>query len=111
MVQNSLSFSRDLPKKPSCEIISKSVHRFSRSRLKLFSTYSPGSHFVQQRGTVYAIFIDRNLPVKIFQNLSTDLAEEVIKSFFLFIALVAILFNGAEPSEYFWERISQGTFL
>ena len=45
-------FSRELPKEPSCEIISKSVHRFSRSQLKLFSTYSPGGHFVQQSGTV-----------------------------------------------------------
>ena len=35
------------------QIISKSVHRFSRrSSLKLFSIYSPGGHFVQQRGTV-----------------------------------------------------------
>ena len=34
-----------------------------------------------------------NIPVKLFQNLSTDLAEEVFKSVFLFIALVAILFN------------------
>ena len=34
------------------QIISKSVHRFSRSRLKLFSIYSPGGHFVQQSGTV-----------------------------------------------------------
>ena len=50
MAQNSLSnFSRDLPKEPFCEIISKSA---------------------------------------------TDLAEVVS---FLFIALVAILFNGAEP--------------
>ena len=40
--------SRELPKEPSCEIISKSVHRFSRSRLKLFSIYSPGGYFVQQ---------------------------------------------------------------
>ena len=49
MAQNSLSnFSRELPKELSCEIISKSVHRFSRrSYLKLFSTYSPGGHFVQ----------------------------------------------------------------
>ena len=41
------------------QIISKSVHRFSRSRLKLFSVYmySPGGHFVQQSGTV------RNIPV------------------------------------------------
>ena len=57
MAQNSLSnFSRELPKEPSCEIIS---------------------------------------------NLSTDLAEEVVKSFFLFIALAAILFNRAEPFEHF----------
>ena len=34
------------------QIISKSVHRFSRrSRLKLFSIYGPGGHFVQQSGT------------------------------------------------------------
>ena len=57
MAQNSLSnFSGELPKEPSYEIISKSVHGFSRSRLKLY----------------------------------------------LFIALVAILFNGAEPFEQFW---------
>ena len=35
------------------QIISKSVQRFSRrSRLKIFSIYSPGGHFVQQSGTV-----------------------------------------------------------
>ena len=34
------------------QIISKSVHRFSRGPLKLFSIYSPGGHFVQQSGTV-----------------------------------------------------------
>ena len=34
------------------QIISKSVHRFGRSRLKLFSIYSPGGHFVQQSGMV-----------------------------------------------------------
>ena len=68
MAQNSLSnFGRELPKEPSCEIISKSVNPFSRrSRLKLF---------------------------------------------FLFIALVAILFNGAEPFEQFWLSGSQETFL
>ena len=43
----------------------------------------------------------RNIPVKLFQKLSTDLAEEVVKSLFLFIALVAILFNVAEPFEQF----------
>ena len=44
----------------------------------------------------------RNIPVKLFQNLSTDLAEEVVKSIFLFIALAAILFNVAEFFEQFW---------
>ena len=33
--------------------------------------------------------------MKLFQNLSADLAEEVVKSIFLFIALAAILFNVA----------------
>ena len=42
----------------------------------------------------------RNIPVKLFQNLSTDLAEEVIKSLFLFIALAAILFNIVERFEH-----------
>ena len=44
----------------------------------------------------------RNIPVKSFQNLSTDVAEEVVKSIFLFIALAAILFNVAEFFEQFW---------
>ena len=39
--------------------------------------------------------------MKLFQNLSTDLAEEVVKSLFLFIALAAILFNIAESFEQF----------
>ena len=43
----------------------------------------------------------RNIPVKLFQNVSTDLVEEVVKSIFLFIALVAILFNVAELFEQF----------
>ena len=42
-----------------------------------------------------------NIPVKLFQNLSTDLAEEVVKSIFLFIALAAILFYVVE----FFEQI------
>ena len=44
----------------------------------------------------------RNIPVKLFQNLFTNLAEEVVKSLFLFIALAAILFNVAELFEQFW---------
>ena len=43
----------------------------------------------------------RNIPMKLFQNLSMDLAKEVVKSLFLFIALVAILFNIAESFEQF----------
>ena len=60
MAQNSLSnFSRELPKEPSREIISKSVHRFSRrNRLKLVSIYSPGGHLVQWNGTIKAILVD-----------------------------------------------------
>ena len=39
--------------------------------------------------------------MKLFQNLYTGLAEEVVKNFFLFIALAAILFNRAERFEKF----------
>ena len=49
--------------------------------------------------------------MKLFQKLSTDLAEEVIKSLFLFIAMAAILFNVAESFEQFWLRVTQETFL
>ena len=84
MAENSLSnFSRELPKEPSREIISKSVHRFSISCLKLFSIFSSGGHRVQRSGTVLAILVDSQvwiITVKLFQNLYTGLAEEVIKS-------------------------------
>ena len=43
----------------------------------------------------------RNIPVKLFQNLATSLAEDVVKSLFLFIALAAIFFNIAESIEHF----------
>ena len=49
--------------------------------------------------------------MKLFQNLSTDLPEEVVKSLFLFIAVAAILFNVAELFEQFWKRVTQETFL
>ena len=52
----------------------------------------------------------RNIPVKLFQSLSTELAE-VVKSLFLSIALVAILFNVAESFEQIWKRVTQETFL
>ena len=49
--------------------------------------------------------------MKLFQNLSTDLAEEVVKSLFLFIALAAILFNVAESFDQFWRRVTKETVL
>ena len=72
---------------------------------KGFSIFSSGCHLVQWSETVWAILVDshlRNIPVKLFQNLFTYLAEEVVKSLFLFIALAAILFNVAESFEQFW---------
>ena len=93
------------PTEHSCIIISKLMHWLrSRSRLKVFLFFSSGGHLVQRSGTVRAILVDshiRNIPVKLFQNLSTDSAEEVVKTF-LFIALVAILSNVAEWLEQFW---------
>ena len=49
--------------------------------------------------------------MKLFQNLSTDLAEEVFKLLFLFIAMAVILFNVALLFEQFWYRVTQETFL
>ena len=72
---------------------------------KGFSIFSSGGHLVQWSGTLCAILVDshlRNIPVKLVQNLSTHLAEEVVKSIFLFKALAAILFKVAESFEQFW---------
>ena len=49
--------------------------------------------------------------MKLFQNLSNDLAEEVVKCLFLFLALAAILFNVADLFEQFWSRVTKETFL
>ena len=71
----------------------------------LVSIYSSGGHFVQCSGTIWANLVEgkpRNISVKLLQNLSTDLAEEVVKSLFLFIALAVILFNVAVLFEQFW---------
>ena len=70
-----------------------------------FSNFSYSSHLVQRSTTVWAILVDshlRNSPVELFQNLSTDFAEEVVKSLFLFMAQADILFNVAERFEQFW---------
>ena len=98
-------FGRGSTKKHSSIIISKSIFFFQEKKsFKGFSIFSSSGHLVQRSRTVWAILVDshlRNIPVKFFKNLSTDLAEEVIRGFFLFIALAAILFNIAESFEQF----------
>ena len=76
-----------------------------RSRLKVFLFSALVAILFNGAEQFWAILVDshlRNIPVKLFQNLSIDIAEEVVKILFLFIALVAILFNVAELFEQFW---------
>ena len=86
-------------------IISKSMHWLRRrSRLKVFLFLALVA-ILFNRAERFEQLVDshlRNIPVKLFKNLLTDLAEEVVKSLFLFIALAAILFNVAETFEQFW---------
>ena len=86
------------------QIISKSVHRFSRrSRLKLFSIYSHGAilfnrverfeHFCRQSPKEHScIIISKSMH---------RLRRRSHMKVFLFLALVAILFNGTEQFEQF----------
>ena len=69
------------------QIILKSVHRFSRSRLKLFSIYNPGHHFVHSCIIISKSmhWLRRRSPLKVF----------------VFLSPAAILFNGAEQFEQF----------
>ena len=102
------NFGRRLAKEHFCEIISKSVHWFSRgSCLQLFSIYSPGGHFVQQSKTVRASLVSshlRNILVYFFKLDELVKEEKSFEGFsifrlysiFLFLALVAILFNRAK---------------
>ena len=58
-----------------------SVHQFSRSRLKLFFYLKPWRPFCSTERNGLNNFgrdYPRNIPVKLFQNLSTGLTEEVI---------------------------------
>ena len=51
-----------------------------KKSFKGFSILSSGGHLVQRRGKVWAILLEgypRKIPVKLFQCLSIDLAEEV----------------------------------
>ena len=75
-----------------------------RSRLKAFLFLALAAILFNGAERFEQFFVDShlsNIPAKLFQNLLTDLAEEVVKSIFLFIALAAILFNVAE----FFEQI------
>ena len=71
---------------PSCKIISKIDALVKEEKsFKGFSIFSSGGHLAQRSRTVLAILVDshlRNIPVKLFQNLSTDLAEKVVKAYF-----------------------------
>ena len=95
------NFGRGSPKGPSCKIISKSMHLLRRrSRLKVFLLLALAAILFNR-----AILVDShlwNISVKLFQNLSTGVAEAVVKSLFLFKALATILFNVAELFEQFW---------
>ena len=100
------NFGGQSPKEHSCIIISKSMHWLRRrSHLKVFLFLALVAILFNGADWFEKKLLDshlRNIPVKLFQKLSTDLAEEVIKSLFLFIALAAILFNVAESFEQFW---------
>ena len=71
---------------------------------KGFSIFSFGGHFVQPSRTTLAILVEghkRTISKKLFQNQATGQGGDVLLKIFLFLALVAILFNGAEPFEQF----------
>ena len=88
------------------QIISKSVHRFSRkNRLRLFSIYSPGGHFVQQSLKRGLSNFCRQSPKEhsciIISKSMHWLRRRSHLKVFLFLALAAILFNGTEQFEQF----------
>ena len=85
-------------KRVHCIIISKSIpwlRRRSRLQVILFLVLAA----VEPNGLRnFGRGFPRNIPVKLFQNLYTSLAEV----FFLLKTLAAILFNGEERFEQFW---------
>ena len=87
------------------QIISKSIHRFSRrSHLKLFSIYSPGGHFLQTERNGLSNFCRQSLKEHsciIISKSMNWLRRRSHLKVFLFLALAAILFNGAEQFEQF----------
>ena len=70
---------------------------------KAFSIFSSGHHFVQPSGTILAILEEspwRKTSVQIFWNWAIGQGRDVVE--ILVLALVAILFNGAEPLGSSW---------
>ena len=88
------------------QIISKSVHRFSRrSRLKLFFLFIAMGAILFNRAERFEHFC-RQSPkehscIIISKSMHWLRRRSHLKVFFLFLALVAILFNGAEQFEQF----------
>ena len=78
------NFGGQSPKEHSCIIISKSMHWLRRrSHLKVFLFLALVAILFNGADWFEKKLLDshlRNIPVKLFQKLSTDLAEEVIKS-------------------------------
>ena len=62
----------------------------------VFSILSSDSHFVQPSRTILAILV-KGHPRKISVKQAMDLGGNVVQSFFLFLALTAILFIQAKP--------------
>ena len=99
------NFGRRSSMKPFYKGIFKSMHWLRRSCLKVFLFLALVAIFFNGAELFEQFLVNshlRNIPVKLFQNLSTNLAKEVVISLFLFIALAAILFNIAESFEQFW---------
>ena len=87
------------------QIISKSVHLFSRrSRLKLFSIYSPRGHFVPTERNGLSNFCRQSPKAHSCIIISKSmhwLRRRSHLKVFLFLALAAIFFNGTEQFEQF----------
>ena len=55
------------------------IHALAKEKsFEGFSIFSSGGHLVQWRRIVLVESYPRDFPVKLFQNLSTNLAEEVV---------------------------------
>ena len=68
--------------------------------IKGFSCFSSGGHFVQWNKTIVATLVEghsRNISLKLFRNWDNGLRVDIIKRFFYFVALMAILCNRAKP--------------